>query len=299
MKNIYYKNIVNLYKTILNSFIYFYWLGINCLPKDIDKYILLGNHEYDSMIDESEQNIQCISLIKQKEEFAKEKSIFFNDIIHHVYNNTLIIMLDTTIYEFLQDKNESTPSQLCYDKVFIDKPFTNLIDIAQYQEEEIKKIIIKYNHCNNIIFIGHHPIFTVKQKKDKNKQEILFGLVQLYQNIKDIVRGKNIYHLCADTHLYQTGIVNIDDININQYVVGTGGAEQDNCPPIGPYEKSNIKYNITECVKNFGFLVVDIDDLPSFNFISIDTTLSGGYYFKYMKYKNKYYELKNKIENKN
>jgi hypothetical protein len=26
MKNIYYKNIVNLYKTILNSFIYFYWL---------------------------------------------------------------------------------------------------------------------------------------------------------------------------------------------------------------------------------------------------------------------------------
>jgi hypothetical protein len=29
MKNIYYKNIVNLYKTILNSFIYFYWLDTN------------------------------------------------------------------------------------------------------------------------------------------------------------------------------------------------------------------------------------------------------------------------------
>jgi len=107
--------------------------GINCLPKDIKKYILLGNHEYDPMIDESGKKIECISLIKQREEFLKQTSIFFNDIIHYIYNNTLIIMLDTTIYEFIQEGNILSPNKLCYDKVFDKVSFTDLIDIARYQ----------------------------------------------------------------------------------------------------------------------------------------------------------------------
>jgi hypothetical protein len=49
MKNIYYKNIVNLYKTILNSFIYFYWLGRDQTDEDKEvftKYPTRADFDY-------------------------------------------------------------------------------------------------------------------------------------------------------------------------------------------------------------------------------------------------------------
>jgi hypothetical protein len=190
--------------------------GINCLPKDITKFILLGNHEYDSLINSNGDELQCISIIKQKEEFSKNPlSIYFNDIMHKMYNNTLIIMLDTTIYEFIQDNIKLNPNDICYDEIFDDKSFNELINIVQYQEKQIKHIITSNNQCNNIIFVGHHPIFSIKKKEKEGeiiiKTEVLLGLIQLYKNIKDIIIDKNIYHLCADTHLYQMGCLHVDN----------------------------------------------------------------------------------------
>jgi hypothetical protein len=54
MKNIYYKNIVNLYKTILNSFIYFYWLETRVILKIQDKLqsYLNSNKQDDEIIKE-------------------------------------------------------------------------------------------------------------------------------------------------------------------------------------------------------------------------------------------------------
>ena len=289
--------------------------GINCLPKEIQKYVLLGNHEYDSIIDDNGEEIKCISLMTQQNLFTKmTNTMFFNDIIHLIHNNTLIIMIDTTIYEFLQNEKYQTkkPNELCYDKVFIGKTFDELNSIATYQKEKVREIILSNSSINNIILIGHHPIFSVKKQKENKiskpdhtiyksdhtiyKKEVLPGLVDLYKHINDIIIGKNIYHLCADTHLYQTGTIKINNLTIHQYIIGTGGADPDDYPiALDEYKEDGIIYNINRGEKIFGFLVVDISDSPIFEFIySNDTTaLTGGYYYKYLKYKNKYMELKN------
>jgi hypothetical protein len=79
MKNIYYKNIVNLYKTILNSFIYFYWL---------DELLTLK---------------YCLEHIKTKEEYEKyigyvpmdiKNNLIFVKAMKHLLNNHNYLIIE-------------------------------------------------------------------------------------------------------------------------------------------------------------------------------------------------------------
>ena len=91
--------------------------GFECLPKNIKKYILFGNHEIEDVVIDNHHNKdstyeeleplqeQCKSLILQttnKANIFKNDPMyeFFNDVIVQTYKKTLIIMLDTTIYTF-------------------------------------------------------------------------------------------------------------------------------------------------------------------------------------------------------
>lgn len=135
-------------------------------------------------------------------------------------------------------------------------------------------------------------------------------MVNLFINIGDKLSGKNLYYLCADTHNYQTGKVQLPNIPvINQYICGTGGAEQDDCTQKNELTKKNIRYFDIVCNKIFGFLIVSINgDSVSFEFINshspeipaprhVESQSAG--YKKYLKYKQKYITLKKKIEEKN
>ncbi len=317
--------------------------GFGCLPLSVKKYVLFGNHDMeDNVVDDDGTKHQCKALLLQQElgkTYPTNTSYeFFDDVMIQIRDNTLIIMLDTSIYSF----KPTTPIiETCYQHIFssqkqklIDDPDGYQIkDLIDYQKQKIINAIEK-NTCENIIFIGHHPIIskvskTLEGKPQINKFKPEDGLINFFNDISvvsvgnvgsnnsinSILQGRNIYYLCADTHFYQYGIVSTGGLDINQYIVGTGGADQDELPIDEAEENTTYKtkidrvinkvsydvsYVIKEQKKTFGFLVVNIDDTVSFKYVDKDNTtevqsLEGGYYAKYLKYKMKYLKLKNNL----
>ena len=69
------------------------------------------------------------------------------------------------------------------------------------------------------------------------------------------------YYLCADTHQYQYGIVELGENKIEQYVVGTGGTkcDMDEIPidetevKVGTDPELNVSLQIKETIRSFGF----------------------------------------------
>jgi hypothetical protein len=249
--------------------------GFNCLPSTVKKYLIFGNHDIeDVVIDETKLPVKCKILDKQIEIAEEDDSVeIFNDVLFKVINNTLIIMLDTNLYD---RKIVSTPiSETCYSKLFnslVKKSELTLGDLIGYQNCFVKNILQSNSEVNNVIFIGHHPIYSIKNKSGSKNAFKLSRFIDFFKQISSLLIGKKIYYLCADTHMYQEGTIRIlPDLEIKQYVVGTGGAEQDKIyepdntiveDGIQVYTKSNEK-------KEFGFLTVDINDSGlNFEFIS-------------------------------
>jgi len=316
--------------------------GIKCLldalkkdsEKKIGKYILLGNHEYKDIknIDNEEYDfMKCHILKSQKNIFEDQPdTYFFTDVMERKIGSTLILFIDSTIYE----ENEQTDiKDTCFRHIFKDikkdsikiikdgiitikDPIITIKDLCEHQDQTVIKILNENENkdIKNLIVIAHHPIISIKHKKKKNYQEILNGLIGLYKKIYDQIKDKNInlYHLCADTHTYQQGNINIKynnkNILINQYICGTGGAHKDACPITDVKEgekkegeKKEIEYTINACKEINGFLDVNISEIETgekIEFTFIEATQieqleqQGGYYNKYLKYKTKYLKLK-------
>ena len=247
--------------------------GFECLPKEILKYVIYGNHDIEDVFN----NEKCKTLTEQLNKYSKDnKFIFFNDLLtYNEYNNFSIIFIDTTLYTF--EKNEYIYNT-CYKHLFNNisndlKMILKLSDLINYQNNKVFDIIKNYNK-KNIIIIGHHPIYSVKEKDNKNKFDTNKGLINLFSN--NIFKDKKIYYLCADTHYYQESDIKINDNNIKQYIVGTGGAEQDTPTKennISYHEINyiNINYKVVESKKNFGFIICKIEnDELKVEFINTD-----------------------------
>ena len=165
------------------------------------------------------------------------------------------------------------------------------------QEVQLTKALQENIEKKNIIIIGHHPIISAKSNKSENKISVDNNLIKLFKNLKSCFIDKNIYYLCADTHFYQYSQLDINkEFIINQYIVGTGGAEQDGLPlEISKINHEDITYTIIENKKNFGFLEIEINediDIDTINLLFNKVESDGGYYKKYIKYKTKYNNLK-------
>ena len=97
------------------------------------------------------------------------------------------------------------------------------------------------------------------------KQVLTNTIYPLAESKGEQGRSPNYYYLCSDLHLYQEGVVTLNNnMRINQYIVGTGGTELDPAsigrgmdpkpqPPGTEYEMKN---EITE----YGFLECTIDE---------------------------------------
>ena len=147
--------------------------------------------------------------------------------------------------------------------------------------------------------------FIILKKKEKIQNLNLQKLIQLLNNKEDTKKNilninKNIYYLCADNHLQQEGIIKIGDLQINQYVAGTGGAELDKCikEPTKEFGFDNLQYNMTKCKSINGFYYIKEEgENLIFQFIEADSiTQQGGYKEKYLKYKQKYLNLKKNLK---
>ena len=262
--------------------------GLNCLPKGIKKYVTLGNHEINDIVKlsiESEE-LRCKSLMVQQD-YARNPTnnfILFDTVNGFTVDNdsTLIIMFDTTLYELINYKNFNI-DETCYRYLFKDVSATNILQLIEYQEKKILELVNRYNLVKNLILIAHHPCASSSNKKGKDLYKYLERLINfIIKNIKI----ENIYHLCADTHFYQRGIING---RIKQYITGTGGAEQDALPYGSMFEENGINYIIEENILKFGFLAVNIEGgNVSFEFIESNDLMSGGKRNYYLNKINKY-----------
>ena len=280
--------------------------GFECLPKDILKYVIYGNHDVEDIFG----NEKCKTLTEQLNKYSKDNDfVFFDDILTYNYNNFIILFIDTTLYTFEKDEYISNT---CYKNLFNNisndlKIIFKIKDLINYQNNKVFDII-KINDKKNIIIIGHHPIYSVKEKDNKNKYDSNNGLINLFSN--NIFKNLKTYYLCADTHYYQESDIIINNNKIKQYIVGTGGAELDT-----PTKENNnsyheinniiLNYKVIESKKDFGFIICEIIDdklnvefINTYVYIGGNKLINGGneyddlYKNKYIKYKNKYLKLK-------
>ena len=276
--------------------------GFDCLPKEIKKYLIFGNHDIDDIIIDSDDSpIKC-KLLDEQIKLAEENNTIeiFNDVLHKIINNTLIIMLDSNLYIENEDK---MINETCYTRLFnrlVNKSELKIKDLLEYQNIFISNLIRENLFINKIIFVAHHPIYSIKSKiksgEEKKDDFELKKFVDYLKSIQDLLLDKNIFYLCADTHLYQEGIINISpELQIKQYIVGTGGAEQDNIYTSNDtiVENGYIVYTKMNEKKEYGFLEVNVtDDEIEYKFISIDVLIGGSCKLKNNQNQKKYKIIK-------
>lgn len=252
--------------------------GFKCLS-DLDKetYILQGNHEYLDIIDD--QN--CQSIIKQEEIIRENPKLIFFDEVKFKFDEltkTLIVMIDTTILSEFDKEDIDRNLHTCYQNSLKE---TKVQEIINKILSQVKHILASYKY-QKLIFVGHHPILSIKIKKNDPKYIFsetipnntnINSLLDFFLNIKDNIKDINkIYYLCADVHFYQKSIINIDDLEIEQYIVGTGGADLDNIYN-GKIDISKFKKKIKKGIKNFDFQI--IEQFKNFGYLIVNLTLDG------------------------
>ena len=266
-------------------------------------YLTFGNHDIDDFSSckhchhEKEACIKCTNLEAQvKISSTKPKINIYPETLHIERNNSIIFFLDSSVYELIEENNDEDMDikDTCYAHLNLLEDIKTLTQLIDYQ---LKYVTENIKEHTNVLFVFHHPIISkkLKEKDGKKKEKVSFsnGLINFYIELNELLKGKNIYHLCADTHYYQSSIVNINGLNINQYIVGTGGADLDegdenkiiiNSDNTIIYTPTSKEYN-----SSYGYLhVVENDNGFIFEFSSIMDEAKN----KYLKYKTKYLKLK-------
>lgn len=265
--------------------------GFKCLSNlKGHKYILLGNHDTTSTPKISNSTSgndlhMCHTLHKQIEFVNAHKSNFTmvnQNTKQHLYlthSKTLFVLLDTNLlqadYEKVKEVLECSIEYYNFTEEHL-----NVEDFIKTYIKTIYNSIVYYIsssrnktlNVNNLVFVGHHPIYGSKSKikdgKHKNKSQNLSHLaIELITNIINMINPRTIYHLCADIHNYQYNILKITfankDYEINQYITGTGGASQDLLPILPIKSLNTDTFTITSSTikslppGNFGFLHIE------------------------------------------
>jgi hypothetical protein len=248
--------------------------GFGCLPDKIKKFILIGNHELDTI------QGQCRSLALEMNIVNFKNSSFFMDrpdndyILHEHFNkHTIIIMLDTTM---LTATKKFVKYAKCYMELYGINSHTKesnsaikryLISIQTARVINlIRNVVNKSKNIQNIVFVGHHPLVELKTEKPSEKNpagetnlDYVSDFLDFFYNLYLMIAGpKKIYYLCADLHQYQKGVINYKQMKVDQYIVGTGGTKLDpevNVKDLKKPINSYLNYEVRENRKNHGFLV--------------------------------------------
>jgi hypothetical protein len=249
--------------------------GFDCLDSIpiTKKMILLGNHDVETTYDSVSDTTACNALKYQKGRYNGTSVVLFKfdnpgRLLYHIIgDHTIVLMFDSTIYDIADDPVKSAEYLRCYNLLrnpdskgdsspdmhptnLISKtPFGSIQEIIAYQETQCRNTIgwlqePAQRPIRNLVFSCHHPVLDMKTKKGGFKTTPLNGLTKMLYMFQ-VLADKRFVLLCADVHLYQhssiiihqggSGDNNGDTMSIEQYVVGTGGADLDKCDgaPIG------------------------------------------------------------------
>lgn len=293
--------------------------GLNCLPKNITTYLLLGNHDLEDKIkleteknefieyNKDTKNLECCILKFQQNYVKQNKNMIMDDytnkdalhqIIEKNGNKTLVLMIDTNIYEKdsiekfenclkLLENYNGTNEEEKYRIEIMEKHYNRIINVVH----EVHKM----GNLKNIVFVGHHPISRYVRKEEGSPIKYVymedFGnmVMSVYEKLETNDDIK-FYNLCADTHLYQKGIIRFNNgLILEQHICGTGGTDldaevtADNINNVNSnnrignatrkifnnnnsFKMKNHTYDVKESEKKYGFLDVIMNDDGSLTF---------------------------------
>ena len=243
-----------------------------------NKYLIMGNHDIADTIKQD-----CIGLSTQCEKSGKFNVMFpFDFKIIELNDGTRIkyIFIDTTIYSIKGD-------QTCYDKVLGKTAQTIIQEQTQFIINQLNDPTIKF-----FLIFGHEPLYSIKTKLDEQNQKYYISdsiLHELTELILNNSLDKNILYICADVHMYQSGIISNEAGNcVKQVVCCTGGAEQDHFVLGGnTFIKDRFRYDINITKDSYGYVefVIDANDIKYkyVNILSDGTTkvYNKKYYIQY------------------
>ena len=256
--------------------------GFRELPDEPEIYMILGNHDLETNNDEEQPTLfvndknnpesGCNIMTLQQDSIKNLSNIHF-ELFKAVLmrDDTLVLMVDTSMYE-----DEAHEYLECYN-IFLRESYS-LKELRDYQEDLIMDAVRKYKRdLKNLILIGHHPIIATKVKNGKVKKPLndIPFFTPVLANIYETIPDANFYYLCADLHLYQKGMVEIemDDgiMSIEQHIVGTGGTKLDDEIPRTELNKvrtrGSVSYVMLEGMRSNGFLECELlGDEPEFRF---------------------------------
>lgn len=277
--------------------------GISLLPSEIEIDMIFGNHdletnplpplkqklylENDSSIEQSDCHILTTELnATNKSKMPNMNYVFFKKRFIEE-SRTLILMIDTTLYTANAQVN--LPCYNVYFQKELGQTFENIEQIRKYQSDKIMEAIEL--PIKNLIIVGHHPIISYKNKNDivGLDENILTFFSEILMTILNTFKNEvNYYYLCADLHLYQQGTITIgvegSDVEINQYIVGTGGTKLDDeilsgFVPASSFPPPIKNYVVNETIRDHGFLTCLLPATPdtdiTFTFIPAKSVIGG------------------------
>ena len=258
--------------------------GFDLLPDSLPIHMILGNHDLETngkkkslfinSVDTPENN-DCAIIKIEKDIIRRKQNIEFKLFDYkYLKNNTLLLMIDTSMYS-----DDIKKFMQCYNE-FLERRFETPQELIEFQNSQIYEAINRYSgRINNILIIGHHPISGYKFKEEKNEDgvvipahiELLSDIIKFNTVLKEIYRiaggnDVNYYYLCADLHMYQEGDISLttNDSNmiIKQYIVGTGGTKLDDVIPdnIEFPTMPGISYTMNRVEYDCGFLECKIEE---------------------------------------
>ncbi len=212
------------------------------IPK---KYLIMGNHDVADTLDK-----ECVGLKTQVDKTDKFDVMFpFNSEIITLSDGTKVkyIFIDTTVYTIKAD-----PS--CYDSVIGKNSKKIIQEQNKFIVDELSDSSIKH-----FMIFAHEPLYSLKTKifdEDKLPHLVDDVLDDLAQIILSNSKGKSVFYVCADVHMYQSGIVT-DEFNnsVKQIVCGTGGGQKDNFVLDDKiFKKNNLTYSVDITKDSYGYV---------------------------------------------
>lgn len=275
--------------------------------EDCEVFMNFGNHD---VVSNDQVNVKEEDLVKgecviMKTELEEGNDNFHVGMSHKILygDHTLILMIDTSIYAPAKEFKKYAP---CYNELKGKDQKTLVVEQGLFIKRAVKEF-----QGQNIIVVGHYPLFYEKVKK-KNRIYVTENSEDFIKILFDINDGRNMYYLCADYHVYEEGIVTIikDGVEkkIHQYIVGTGGTELD---PFTRKEKMittasdephnyELQYQINKTKIWYGFLKGKYTKNGwIFSFVSSKLDSIGKRQYKSIKSKSKLSKLSRINENGN
>ena len=241
-----------------------YRSGLECLHS-IGKpvHLLLGNHDLENPTQDTgfEPGHEDCHITDIQKKFSESKGFFDIQTRCRLWKNTLLVFINSMFYT--KDDKESVH---CYLQHYGSSDVTDLSTIITQEKNailsSIRETFCRGDIVKNVIICGHHPY--VARKRKEGKERIIFNErgKELFLEIKktifsimcpptslpalptvfspDEFSKENIlfYYCCADVHNFQQEQILITDeetqLTFEQIVIGTGGAELDDCPDFTP-----------------------------------------------------------------